>query len=628
MKYSELISDLVDKYFPKNPVASGPLPELDQVYNLTYFYQALLNTQISVLLAGQYLDKDFDTDLLNAYENIQKILTNLSGSENFAIMVENFRHLITVDYIGLDYFIGGFAPTKHSQIRKRVNHLTNNVIYTLLEAAFSSPWLNQEFIKSHINLFNTSIKVAVIDHGFAASPEESEELIAYKLQVENNIKTLNSSAVTIETETYHHLLFLAKLLIDKIDYLISMIGKRLKEDGKSFSFVDSFSNIELNEKSIFNFPEVTEMYRKNEKILPDESTVLNYKDAESKSIFDKFHQHKPLCLYEFRILTRLASSSKRIKITHSQILEHFLQIKELHKTDCSYDQHALNLMHLYILNNHLSYKIKEGTSYMDLRSDLNSINTFSIQYGIQNYFTDKKICHKLVDEFNAEFTKGIHKEGYLEKLDSVLRELDEKLEELDASVLWSDRLKFIPFRETRAESTKNVKNPEKPGMSNDLFIASAYSIPLDYSSIKIEVSGLRSLPAILKQQLQNARNLLQYSNEVFDLKSKLESSQTKQIEILSVFAAIVLFVSGNIQIFTKVDTLAQGLHFMFIFALSLSLFVSLIWVVFKDRNQDIHKKQWIIISIYFFFLVLGVISFSPGIMDLIEKSILRLLLQP
>lgn len=76
--------------------------------------------------------------------------------------------------------------------------------------------------------------------------------------------------------------------------------------------------------------------------------------------------------------------------------------------------------------------------------------------------------------------------------------------------------------------------------------------------------------------------------EIEVLKSDIVDTEKKQIEILGIFSTMVLFVAGNIQIFTKVTSFATGLHFMFIFALCLSLFVLLIWIVSKSSEEKIN----------------------------------------
>ncbi|MES2766806.1 MAG: hypothetical protein V4642_13110 [Bacteroidota bacterium] len=66
----------------------------------------------------------------------------------------------------------------------------------------------------------------------------------------------------------------------------------------------------------------------------------------------------------------------------------------------------------------------------------------------------------------------------------------------------------------------------------------------------------------------------------------VSDTRSDSITILSIFASIVLFGIGNIQLFTRIQELRHGLLFMLCFAFGLSTFIMLIWIITRRQKEQ------------------------------------------
>ena len=89
-----------------------------------------------------------------------------------------------------------------------------------------------------------------------------------------------------------------------------------------------------------------------------------------------------------------------------------------------------------------------------------------------------------------------------------------------------------------------------------------------------------------------------------DIKNRMEKADRRSIEILGIFAAIVLFSAGGIQIFRFENiTIVDAFKFMLCFSYSLVLFIFLIWLI---TRENIRSVTWIH---RIFFIALSIISY-------------------
>jgi heme/copper-type cytochrome/quinol oxidase subunit 4 len=81
-----------------------------------------------------------------------------------------------------------------------------------------------------------------------------------------------------------------------------------------------------------------------------------------------------------------------------------------------------------------------------------------------------------------------------------------------------------------------------------------------------------------------------------DFKKDLERREARVYEVLTVFVAILTFISVNVTIFTRVQNLSDAVWFMVIMAVCVSFLTSLL-LMFLSERQNWFKTTIFILSI-------------------------------
>lgn len=115
----------------------------------------------------------------------------------------------------------------------------------------------------------------------------------------------------------------------------------------------------------------------------------------------------------------------------------------------------------------------------------------------------------------------------------------------------------------------------------------------------IRVERLDSKIDYLEFIINQNKNLIKqvdwYKKEIT---SQFDDTRNKQIEVLAIFSAIVLFVSWTIQLYTRLDDLESAIIFTLFFAWVISIMASLVF-----RTKSIIK--WVNLFIAFLLMLLG-----------------------
>lgn len=98
---------------------------------------------------------------------------------------------------------------------------------------------------------------------------------------------------------------------------------------------------------------------------------------------------------------------------------------------------------------------------------------------------------------------------------------------------------------------------------------------------------------------------------VEDYNSKIHERETKTTEILSIYITLFTFISVNVSIFTKVETLLQAILFMILMTLSSIFLVS--YLIFIVNNSKKPKYSIFLIVIIFLLMILVFKSMFPNL---------------
>ena len=184
----------------------------------------------------------------------------------------------------------------------------------------------------------------------------------------------------------------------------------------------------------------------------------------------------------------------------------------------------------------------------------------------------------------------------------------EKAKTLLQSSKWSAGC-FIPFRPDFKGCLSSVDVGTDETLN--IFLSTAFIVPIDYNTRNGKITELEANLVRYKSTLESFLTSKRYTEEKllevnrildahkinlkedFNLSAKviksdvgeeLKNAQRSNIQILSIFAAIVIFASSTIQIFTQTETVRDAAIFMLMFALSIAALFMLIWCIFHVHS--------------------------------------------
>ncbi|WP_320054548.1 hypothetical protein [uncultured Acetobacteroides sp.] len=252
------------------------------------------------------------------------------------------------------------------------------------------------------------------------------------------------------------------------------------------------------------------------------------------------------------------------------------------KPDNIFDRWAYNVSYVYLYNNILSLKLKDRVVTFEELLEIYR-NTLALQSkkSIKNYFPFLKIseCINRIVRNKISSLNEVELRRYL----SLLNKSNERLVE---NFEWSKNHLKRSFQPFFSECRVNFGDIS-------IFTASAYIVPIDYTFVEEQFRKVKEDSALSRGFVDTLRlnsRLIENTADKKIEKLQVENRELlkKNVEVLSIFAAIVLFVVGNIQLFIQLTTLKSALMFMLVFAYAISMFVLLIRLTTRNYH-DIRK---------------------------------------
>lgn len=488
------------------------------------------------------------------------------------------------------------TPTIRVPNASAMSHLQEGATVELVKST------QYELIAQNI-LFQINLRIALIDHSLCASVDQINDLVKYISQA-----TFYNDGTSYPFIPY---------ILDKAYFLLKKISQVFGHHGKYFNVFDEFdkNTDDINSykvKFYDSFLEKSNMFSPSDDITEVAKSKIN--DIEKK-----IRNSENLKFIEFKLLLRFVSLGKRSTPSHDNIIAKFVDSKKyLSLKDANFfDQAAYRICYLYMKNNFFSFLIKKNNSYDKIYNLYSNIITEQEGTTSVSYFTDFKYSKYLMGLIESLMKESNSDSGSkIEKLFSELKEVSKRLEFM---FFLSQDKKIIPFQAPFDECLHKVKYE---GEYIDLFLSSSYCFPLDFASIKKDVDQTINQIELIRLKLDLSTNFKDVQDKISEANNQIQNSNKTQVEILSIFAAIVLFVASNIQLFPKFKTLKQALLFTITEAFSLGLFVMLIWFVTRGNIISELKRNvpWLHISLLFFFaiisaiLVVLILFYSPDTM--------------
>lgn len=362
-----------------------------------------------------------------------------------------------------------------------------------------------------------------------------------------------------------------------------LMKKLLIEDNKEFDYLIDFElkhydATSLNFSYISKHDEAFEFYR---------SESYSNNDAYGFKLDMQAYSGK-MFIGKYALLMKYYKDSKN---TDNSQIEHILSdfnnyyealTALFHKR--SFDTYALNTLKNYMYNSRFSYRMKnDGYSFKLMKIDLKEIISLQKTTGVSNFYPYRKAIEYIFSQF--EQNKNLKNEE-LKEYKALLNECISKFAD---SIEWCKTMNFYPIQSLFRECLTIVHD------FGAVFVASSFCRPISYHKLKDELNAYKNKALYVDNEIEVRKERL----ELITIKSDIDNSRTREIEVLSFFTAIITFIFGTIGFFAE-NKNSDFLHLMYsIFGLGaiLLIFVSgihLITIRKEDNPVDYfkHPRAW------------------------------------
>lgn len=312
---------------------------------------------------------------------------------------------------------------------------------------------------------------------------------------------------------------LTGLLIDKVDLLIKKI-KRTNAKRNILYNIDfrPFSN-DAKEHQIKHLSEFDIEFT-------DEYVKEQYRKISSKRTSESYREF----FIEIRFFKEIGSIEQA-----KQTLERFEKQFSCQKNN--FDSWAYGISYNYLFNNVFSLELNSiELSIPDIDKKIESIKVIQNQNGVRNYFPYKKLSLWLqnkIDKDLSNTTTSTDTNAFIDRYKTCLKIYGE-------NIVWSKKHLIWSYQPRLEECIATSKD----GIS--VFCASSFVLPINYDYEQECLKKFEESLSLFQSVYKTSQYLGAELKDINEAKKEVQGALRKNVEILSIFAAIVLFVSGNI----------------------------------------------------------------------------------
>ena len=562
----------------------------------------------------------------NIESSISAILTNIEGNEGSLVYKEidalntNIQNIISSLFDSV--LIGEYLD---KDIDKQLEWIRNNLTYT--EQLENEILPNKDKYKAILPLINslkdkTNEIQGVIKHyllfiedvkTIVSNPEKDEIfiLLKNKYQSVNDSETLKLFTLNLflcfsdilfteKQDCYQEITYVKELLSEK-RFLNLNLNPQIEKMKKKASFLlfkwckraelRGFSM--LKEDKIKEYKEdindfggkwkdwVTYIenhhYKEDEKYLFVEKIKESYIKIEDKGLKNFTCQD----IYSY------IKYHKEIdkKIDKLDEIISFLDKGRFRTTD-NYDKNIRTIIYNYARNNRFSLFTETCDNREELKEEYDKIDNKDNR----NYFLQYKFIDKSIELLNAELNEkneNITIEQ-VEEIEKYLEDIEPEYKTYKTNIEWILEHIYFIYRVSFKEC-----------IIDDIFIYSSFLLPLDNRKSKDRFEKITDDFRELKSQLPLFRKMAEFKGDVskvkedlFQFDEKIEKHDTKTIELMGLFSAIIAFVMGSIPTFQYLKNIFDVGIFFIVFATSLISFLLVLLFITGRIKVDKEQKWW------------------------------------
>ena len=266
------------------------------------------------------------------------------------------------------------------------------------------------------------------------------------------------------------------------------------------------------------------------------------------------------------------------------------------RTTDNYDKNIRTIIYNYARNNRFSLFTETCDNREELKEEYDKIDNKDNR----NYFLQYKFIDKSIELLNAELNEkneNITIEQ-VEEIEKYLEDIEPEYKTYKTNIEWILEHIYFIYRVSFKEC-----------IIDDIFIYSSFLLPLDNRKSKDRFEKITDDFRELKSQLPLFRKMAEFNVEVskvkeelFQFDEKIEKHDTKTIELMGLFSAIIAFVMGSIPTFQYFKNIYEVGLFLIVFATALISF--LLVLLFITRYNKKVKDFTISFYVFYIFVII------------------------
>lgn len=198
----------------------------------------------------------------------------------------------------------------------------------------------------------------------------------------------------------------------------------------------------------------------------------------------------------------------------------------------------------------------------------------SISNNDKNYFLQYKLIKRVTQLINDELKENSTSITLtqIEEIEPLLKNIEEEYKEYKKNIQWILEHIYFIYRVSFDEC-----------IIDEIFIYSSFLLPLDIRKSKNDYERVSDDFRVLKSQIEPLKRIVQFDE-------KVEKHDTKTIELMGLFTAIIAFVMGSIPTFQYLKNIYDVGIFFIVFATSLISFLLVLLLI--TRKTRINRRFW------------------------------------
>ena len=365
---------------------------------------------------------------------------------------------------------------------------------------------------------------------------------------------------------------------------IPILTKQIEKMNKKASFLlfKWCKRAELSDISLFNEDKINE-YKDNFKDII--TYIENHYDENKsgvKSAFKKLKKEKNNNFKNFtcqniHLYIKYYKDIDKNIVKLDEIINWLKNWKE--QSVDLYEKITRNAIYNYACNNRFSLFAEECKDKNELYKVYKSISNND-----KNYFLQYKLIKRVTQLINDELKENSSSItlAQIEEIEPLLKNIEEEYKEYKKNIQWIVEHIYFIYRVSFDEC-----------IIDEIFIYSSFLLPLDIRKSKNDYERVSDDFRVLKSQIEPLKRIVQFDE-------KIEKHDTKTIELMGLFSAIIAFIMASIPTFKYMENIFDVGIFLIVFATALISF--LLVLLFITRYNK--KVKNFTTSFYAFYVII------------------------